>query len=208
MNLHASLLPRYRGAAPINWAIINGEAQTGVTTFLLNHAIDEGNILLQQSTAIAPNETAATLHDRLMAMGSQLVVRTLDGLAAATLTPRPQEGTPCAAPKLYRDTLRLDFSRTAVEVCRQVRGLSPYPAATLTLRNPRGEEVPFKIFDAEPTTEPSPFPKAIQCDNKNMLKIAANDCFISVLELQMAGKKRNKIEDFLRGTHISDWELV
>ena len=207
-NLHASLLPRYRGAAPINWAIIEGEAETGVTTFLLNHRIDEGNILLQERTAIAADETAGSLHDRLAQMGRSLVTQTLDGLADGTLHGRPQEGTPCAAPKLYKDTTRLDFGQSASQVERMVRGLAPYPAATLTLVNPKGEEVGFKIYRVAVTDEPCTCAKTLVCDGKNTLKIAANDYFVSVLELQMAGKKKNKIEDFLRGTNLTDWKIV
>ena len=207
-NLHASLLPRYRGAAPINWAIINGEHETGVTTFMLNHHIDEGSILLQRSTPVADNETAGSLHDRLAAMGCQLVVETLDGLETNSLCPAPQQGAPCPAPKIFKDTCRIDFTATAATVERLVRGLAPYPAATLTLRTPAGGELPFKVFRCRTTTQPSPAPKHIECDGKKVLKIAANDYFVEILELQMAGKKRNNIEDFLRGNNLSGCKLV
>ena len=207
-NLHASLLPRYRGAAPINWAIINGEKETGVTTFLLNHQIDEGNLLLQESTPIAPNETAGTLHDRLAAMGRTLVVRTLDGLAAGSLTPRPQTGLPCPAPKIFKEDCRIHFNPSAIEVDRVVRGLSPYPAATLTLAPPAGAPVAFKIFATKPSLEAHNYPYGtLICDAKKVLKIATNDGFVNILELQMSGKKRNNVEDYLRGNYISDWKL-
>ena len=153
-NLHASLLPRYRGAAPINHAIINGDTMTGVTTFLLNHQIDEGKILLQAETPITPNDNAGTLHDRLAAMGRELVVKTLDGIEAGTLTPRPQEGTPTAAPKIFKDDCFIDFNRPARQVVDFIRGLSPYPAALLTFINPQGEKVLFKIFDAIAVEDP------------------------------------------------------
>ena len=154
-NLHASLLPRYRGAAPINHAIMNGDTFTGVTTFLLNHQIDEGQILLQAETSIAPDDNAGSLHDRLAAMGRSLVVRTLDGIEEGTLSPRPQEGTPTAAPKIFKDDTRIDFHRNGQQVVDFIRGLSPYPAATLTMINPQGEEVPFKIFETVAEKAPS-----------------------------------------------------
>ncbi len=207
-NLHASFLPPYRGAAPINWAIINGERETGVTTFLLNHHIDEGNILLQERTPIAPDETAGSLHDRLAAMGRNLVVRTLDGLAAGTIEPQPQQGTPCPAPKIFKDDCRIDFTRSVAEVDRFVRGLAPYPAATLTLRTPKGEEVPFKIFETHPVEDPTAQRNTLFCDGKRVLKLAAANGFVEILSLQMAGKKKNSIEDFLRGNFVKDWELV
>lgn len=207
-NLHASLLPRYRGAAPINHAIINGEHETGVTTFLLNHRIDEGAILLQQSTPIADDDTAGTLHDRLAAMGRDLVVRTLDGLADGSLSPKPQEGEPCPAPKIFKEDCLIDFNRSCQQVADFVRGLSPYPAATLRLRSPKGDIVPFKIYRVRPLKTLKTTPKTLVCDGKKEIKIAANDGFVEILELQMAGKKKNSVEDFLRGNNISDWELI
>ena len=207
-NLHASLLPRYRGAAPINWAIINGERETGVTTFLLNHKIDEGSILLQESTPIAPDETAETLHDRLAAMGRLLVVRTLDGLADGAIVPQPQVGEPCPAPKIFKDDCRIDLRRTPEEVDRFVRGLSPYPAATLTMLSPDGQEVPFKIYRVEPEKAPETVLGTLFCDGKKSIKIAVTGGFINVLELQMAGKRRNYVEDFLRGNSLTNWNTV
>jgi methionyl-tRNA formyltransferase len=208
-NLHASLLPRYRGAAPINWAIINGEQESGVTTFLLNHQIDEGAILLQERTPIAPDETAGSLHDRLAAMGRSLVVRTLDGMAASTLTPLPQQGEACPAPKIFKDDCLIDFSRKAAEVDRFVRGLAPYPAAVMHLANPKGDIVPFKIYSVKPDNEHHEMPcGALICDGKKVLKIATADGFVKILELQMAGKKRNLVEDFLRGNSLTGWKSV
>ena len=207
-NLHASLLPRYRGAAPINWAIINGEHETGVTTFLLNHKIDEGNILLQEHTPIHDNDTAETLHDRLATIGSRLVVETLDGMEAGGITPRPQVGEPCPAPKIFKEDCRIDFRRTAAEVERFVRGLSPYPAATMTLRKPQGDEVSFKVYSVKPAIGRKSGEKTLESDGKKVLKIATADCFVEILELQMAGKKKNSIEDFLRGTNVTDWQLI
>lgn len=206
-NLHASLLPRYRGAAPINHAIINGDTMTGVTTFLLNHQIDEGKILLQAETPITPNDNAGTLHDRLAAMGRELVVKTLDGIEAGTLTPRPQEGTPTAAPKIFKDDCFIDFNRPARQVVDFIRGLSPYPAALLTLINPQGEKVLFKIFDAIAVEDPSGSPKTLICDEKKVLKIGVSDGFLQIISLQMSGKRKNSVEDFLRGNKLTDWKL-
>ena len=207
-NLHASLLPRYRGAAPINWAIINGESETGVTTFLLNHRIDEGSILLRESTPIAPDETAGSLHDRLAAMGRALVVRTLDTLEDGTARPQPQQGDACPAPKIFKDDCRIDFGLTAEEVDRHVRGLSPYPAATMTLRSPQGDEVLFKVFEVEAETGVESTPGGLFCDGKKVLKIAVANGFVKILSLQMSGKKRNMIEDFLRGNQLNGWKLA
>ncbi|MDY6371867.1 MAG: methionyl-tRNA formyltransferase [Bacteroidales bacterium] len=207
-NLHASLLPAYRGAAPINWAIIRGEQRTGVTTFMLNHRIDEGNILLQAETPIAAEDNAGTLHDRLAEMGRGLVVATLDGLAAGTLAPTPQEGASTTAPKIFKEDTRIDFRQEGRRVVDFVRGLSPYPAATLTLRSPEGEEVPFKIYDVAFAPCVAGTPCRLESDGKTYIKIAANDGMVSILSLQMSGKRKNSVEEFLRGKDVSDWELI
>lgn len=206
-NLHASLLPRYRGAAPINWAIINGEQRTGVTTFLLNHHIDEGQILLQEETPIAPDDNAGTLHDRLASMGRRLVVKTLDGIASGTLFPKPQEGTPIAAPKIFKEDCFINLHRGVKEIADFVRGLSPYPAALLTLVNPQGEKVLFKIFDVVAQNDPSAILGTFFCDDKKVLKIGATDGFIQILSLQMSGKRKNNVEDFLRGNKLTNWKI-
>lgn len=207
-NLHASLLPAYRGAAPINWAIIRGEQRTGVTTFMLNHRIDEGNILLQAETPIAAEDNAGTLHDRLAEMGRGLVVATLDGLAAGTLAPTPQEGAATTAPKIFKEDTRIDFRQEGRRVVDFVRGLSPYPAATLTLRSPEGEEVPFKIYDVAFAPCVAGTPCRLESDGKTYIKIAANDGMVSILSLQMSGKRKNSVEEFLRGKDVSDWKLI
>ena len=207
-NLHASLLPRYRGAAPINWAIMRGESESGVTTFLLNHHIDEGSILMQQRTPLADDETAGSLHDRLALMGRDLVVSTLDGLEAGTLTPTPQQGDPCPAPKIFKDDCRIDFKLSCAEVERHVRGLAPYPAATMTLVNPQGDEVLFKVFEVACEKNPTGTAGELICDAKKMLKVAAADGFVRIISLQMSGKRRNSIEEFLRGNSLIGWKLV
>ena len=207
-NLHASLLPRYRGAAPINWAIINGEKETGVTTFMLNHKIDEGAILLQERTPIAADETAETLHDRLAAMGRGLVVRTLDAIADGSVMPQQQEGDACPAPKIFKDDCRIDFTRTPEDVDRFVRGLSPYPAAVMVMRSPEGVEIPFKVYRVKTEKAENTKPGSVFCDGKKVLKVAVSAGFVHVLELQIAGKRKNNIEDFLRGNSLNGWELV
>lgn len=207
-NLHASLLPRYRGAAPINWAIINGETETGVTTFLLNHHIDEGNILLQESTPITPEDNAESLHDRLAAMGRLLVVRTADELEEGALTPHPQEGTPCPAPKIFKDDCRIHFDQPGQKVVDFIRGLSPYPAAYMNLESPKGEIFLFKIFRATFHSAAETTTNSLFCDGKKVLKIGTTDGFVEILELQVAGKKKNSIEDFLRGNNITNWKLA
>ena len=206
-NLHASLLPRYRGAAPINWAIINGEQQTGVTTFLLNHRIDEGAILLQATTPIAPDDNAGSLHDRLADMGRSLVVQTLDGLADGSLQPCPQQGDPCPAPKIFKDDCQIHFDQPGQQVVDFIRGLSPYPAAIMTLCPPNGDPVPFKVYESRFTACSTTLPNSLETDGKKVIKVGVADGFVEILSLQMAGKKRNNVEDFLRGNQLTGWKL-
>ena len=209
-NLHASLLPRYRGAAPINWAIINGDTETGVTTFMLNERIDEGSLLLQQSTPIAPDDTAGTLHDRLAAIGSRLVVQTIEGIEAGTLTPRPQPagvGMP-AAPKIFKPDCAVDWHLPGSRIADFVRGLSPYPAATMQLADPAGTPHQFKLFQVR--FEPAPDSPAgqLDTDGKTYAKIGVKGGFISILHLQISGKKAMHISDFLRGCNITGCKLI
>lgn len=209
-NLHASLLPDYRGAAPINWAVINGETESGVTTFMLNERIDEGGILLQEKTPIAPDDNAGTLHDRLMEIGKGLVVKTIEGLADGTLKPQPQTSVenPKNAPKIFKDDCRIDWQKPGTEIVNFVRGMSPYPAAFMELKYPNGEVVPFKIFDVtfEKGTSNADF--AIITDQKKYLKIAINDGYIAINALQMGGKRRNSAENFLIGNNVINCKLV
>ncbi|MCR4659828.1 MAG: methionyl-tRNA formyltransferase [Bacteroidales bacterium] len=209
-NLHASLLPQYRGAAPINWAIINGERQTGVTTFLLNEHIDEGSILLQRSTPIEPDDDAGSLHDRLAAMGREAVVATLDGLANGNLHPKPQEpqDTLKPAPKIFKANCTIDFNQPAQRVADHIRGLSPYPAATMRLADPEGTVTDFKVYQVEIEPACSHTPGTLLCDGKRYIKIAAKHGTINILSLQMSGKKRMTAEEFLRGRNITDWKLA
>ena len=209
-NLHASLLPRYRGAAPINWALINGETVTGVTTFMLNEQIDQGSILLQESTPIAPDDTAETLHDRLADIGARLVVKTLEGIQSHTLTPQPQQQTDNlpAAPKIFKPDCVVDWSLPGPRIVDFVRGLSPYPAATMILVGPDDVEHPFKLFQVAFAPDPQAVQGALLSDGKTYLKIGVNGGFISILNLQLGGKKRMPVAEFLRGCNVNDWKLM
>ncbi|MCQ2273863.1 MAG: methionyl-tRNA formyltransferase [Bacteroidales bacterium] len=208
-NLHASLLPQYRGAAPINWAIINGETETGVTTFMLNERIDEGGILLQRSTPITANDNAETLHDRLAEMGSQMVVETLEGLASGTLTPQPQPMTDTLrpAPKIFKPDCAIQWERSGKEIVDFVRGLSPYPAATMVMTDDKGRLQSIKVYETE--FEPCDSAKATQVvtDKKNTIKIGVNDGYVHILSLQLSGKKRISAQEMLRGYDITNWKL-
>ncbi|MCR4829777.1 MAG: methionyl-tRNA formyltransferase [Bacteroidales bacterium] len=208
-NLHASLLPQYRGAAPINWAIINGETRSGVTTFLLNEKIDEGQILLQAETPITPDDNAGTLHDRLAEMGKELVVKTVDGLLSGTLEPHPQTitGKLRPAPKIFRDDCNIDWSQDGETLRNFIRGLSPYPAAATTLVDDKGREQYIKIFDSEFVTCAESPRFDIVTDNKKWVKIGVKNGFLSIKSLQMSGKRKISVEEFLRGYNITNWKL-
>jgi methionyl-tRNA formyltransferase len=197
VNLHGSLLPQYRGAAPINWAVINGETETGVTTFKLQHNIDTGNILLQEKFAIGPDETAGELHDRMKEIGARLLVRTIAGLAAGTLTAIPQENPPNLrhAPKIFTETSRIDWSLTTANIYNLIRGLAPFPAAFTELDGKL-----LKIFRAsKDPTPPTLPPGQPDTDNRTYLRFATSDGYIRLTELQLEGKKRMNVRDFLRG---------
>jgi len=199
-NLHASLLPDYRGAAPINYAVINGEEKSGATTFFINEKIDEGNILLQEELTILPDENAGSLHDRLMEMGSKLVVKTLDGLAENSIVEKPQPNVehPKNAFKIFKEDTRIDWTKTSKEVHQFILGMSPYPAAFTTLKIGE-EEKGLKIFGGK--FEVSNHEKAIGSleISKNEFKIYTKDGIYFPLELQLEGKKRMNIKDFLNG---------
>ena len=201
-NLHASLLPQYRGAAPINWAIINGERETGVTTFFLQHEIDTGAIIHQERLSIGPEDNAEVVHDRLMTMGAALVLRTVDDILADCVRPVPQSqltvGDLRPAPKLFRDNTRVDWQQPATAIHDFVRGLSPYPSAWTTLVPPDGEPVVMKLFESR-VEEGTLSPGEIETDDKNYIKIGTREGVLSVLSLQLAGKKRMAVADFLRG---------
>lgn len=202
-NLHASLLPQYRGAAPINHAIINGETETGVTTFFLQQQIDTGNTILQERIPIGPTETAGELHDRLMAIGAHLVVETVRQIAEGTVMSRPQVTTAPLheAPKIFKEYCRIDWNRSARDVFNLVRGLSPYPAAfTLLIKD--GEEFGLKVFRAEVETgSVATVPGDIRTDGHTFLHIGCADGWISLLDVQLAGKRRMPVGEFLKGVN-------
>ncbi|MEG0760889.1 methionyl-tRNA formyltransferase [Chryseobacterium sp.] len=199
-NLHASLLPDYRGAAPINYAVINGEEKTGATTFFINEKIDEGNILLQEEIPVLENENAGSLHDRLMEMGSQLVVKTLDGLAENAIIekPQPEVEHPKNAYKIFKEDTRIDWTKNSKRIHQFILGMSPYPAAFTTLKIGE-EEKGLKIYSGK--FEISDHGKTVGSleISKNDFKIYTKDGFYSPLELQLEGKKRMNIKDFLNG---------
>lgn len=206
-NLHASLLPQYRGAAPINWALINGEQETGVTTFFLSHEIDTGHIIFREKTSILEEDNAGSLHDRLMAMGAKLVTRTVDAIVEGNVSTLSQSelvdenAVLKTAPKIFSETCRIDWDRTATDVCNLIRGLSPYPAAWTELTTNEGEgPYRFKLFAAEMVVEEHSLPAGtIRTDNKSYLEVGVADGFIRIKELQMQGKKRMLTAVFLNG---------
>lgn len=197
INLHGSLLPHYRGAAPINWAVINGESETGVTTFKLKHQIDTGNILLQRKFPISKEDNAGTVHDRMMSIGADLLFETVQGIASEKLVEKPQvaDAEIKHAPKIFTETCKIDFSKPVVEVNNLVRGLSPYPTAFTFLGDKK-----LKIFSATADIKTHNKPiGSFSTDGKFLLEFYCADGSIHVTDLQMEGKKRMKTEDFLRG---------
>ena len=199
-NLHASLLPDYRGAAPINYAVINGEEKTGATTFFINEKIDEGNILLQEEIPVLENENAGSLHDRLMEMGSKLVVKTLDGLAENTIIekPQPEVEHPKNAFKIFKEDTRVDWTKNSKEVHQFILGMSPYPAAFTTLKIGEDEKG-LKIYNGKFEVSEHGKPIGSLEISKNDFKIYTKDGIYFPLELQLEGKKRINIKDFLNG---------
>lgn len=200
-NLHASLLPKYRGAAPINWAIINGETETGVTTFKLQHQIDTGNILFQQSVPISNTTTAGELHDTLMTIGAELILRSVKAIESGNAKLQPQNETGVIhAPKLFKETCRIQWNNDPTGIYNFVRGLSPYPAANTEFKDKQDRLQLIKIFLCTSLKESHHHTNGlIVTDNKTFIKIACSGGFISIIELQLQGKKKMKVEEFLRG---------
>ena len=206
INVHGSLLPQYRGAAPINWAIINGEKYTGVTTFKLKHEIDTGDILLQTKIEIREDETAGELHDKMKEAGAELLLKTIQGIAEGSLHEQPQSLTGLGqtdelkhAPKLTTDTCRIDWTKNTEHINNLVRGLSPYPAAFTLLENKK-----LKVFKAERSDEKlSTTPGNFETDGKNYLRFACSDGYLNITDMQLEGKKRMDVKDFLRGYRFS-----
>lgn len=204
INVHASLLPDYRGAAPINWAIINGEKVSGVTTFKLQHAIDTGNVLFSAQVPISDDETAGELHDDLMQTGAQVLLKTVAAIAAGTAEEQPQPALDPEkikhAPKIFKEDGRINWQQPIDKIYNLVRGLSPYPTAWTTLQDKQ-----LKIFKAtKEHATPSVAPGEPVTDNRTYLKIAASDGYLVLQEIQLEGKKRMEIEAFLRGFRLGN----
>ena len=214
-NLHASLLPQYRGAAPINHAIINGETETGLTTFFLNEEIDKGAIIMKQSVSIRPDETAGELHDELMLLGNKLVVETIRKIENNEATPIQQEQI-CdeaqlkAAPKIFKDFCYIHWENDCQSIYNHIRGLSPYPAAHTRLLSDQGESLELKVYASSiETAKPSERPGTVITDGKNFLKVSALDGYIHLTTIQQAGKKAMNIEEFLRGIRLQGtWDAA
>lgn len=211
-NLHASLLPQYRGAAPINWAIINGDTETGITTFFLQHEIDTGEVIQQVRVPIADEDNVEVIHDKLMNLGGRLVTETVDAILAGEVKPVPQEELMKLsqeelrpAPKIFKDTCRIDWTKGVKGVYDFVRGLSPYPAAWTELVGADGSSQVLKIFQ----TEKNFFSHGekigtVSTDGKTYLRVALADGYLNILSLQLAGKKRMPVADFLRGFKMTE----
>ena len=203
-NLHASLLPNYRGAAPINWAIINGENKTGVTTFFIDDKIDTGTMILNAETPISETESAGELHDRLMLLGSETVIQTLELLEKGTVTTTIQEDTADikTAYKLNKENCKIDWTQSALAIHNLIRGLSPYPAAWCFV-NDKGEEWNVKIYEATIITEPHSLAIGQLVCTKKELKIAVQDGFIQILSLQFPGKKKMTTAELVNGIQFT-----
>jgi len=204
-NLHASLLPQYRGAAPINWAVMNGETKTGVTTFFLNHEIDKGSLIYQEEINISPEETAGDVHDRLMIIGADLVVKTIEGIASGQVKAVDQHliesNLPLRpAPKLFKEDCKIDWKRDSLSLYNFIRGLSPYPAAWSELLTGGGEILKVKIFFALPVNLPAAGkPGILSTDNRNFLHVSTGEGMIAIERIQLEGKKQLYTAEFLHG---------
>lgn len=204
INVHASLLPNYRGAAPINWAIINGDKETGVSTFLLKHDIDTGDIIFQESTPIAETDDAGTIHDRLMAIGARLAVKTVEAVGNGTATFHKQDDIDPAtlkpAPKIFKDDMKIKWDAPTASVVNLIRGLAPYPAAWTTITDQKGAKSTLKIFKARPSDEKLE-PGQVKTDGKKTLAIGTADGSVVIDELQLSGKNRMTTQALLQGFH-------
>ncbi len=212
-NLHASLLPRYRGAAPINWAVINGDTETGVTTFFLKHEIDTGDILRQERIDIRPEDNVGTVHDRLMMLGADLTIDTVERILEGSLTPISQDSLlqgeePTPAPKIFKETCRIDWTQYAVKIHNLVRGLSPYPAAWTVIEAEGTDPVTMKIFETRVTDRASSADAGSVCIDAGRVFVATADCDIEILSIQIQGKKRMAASDWLRGLRSTDFKLA
>lgn len=210
-NLHAALLPQYRGAAPINWAVINGDTETGITTFFLKHEIDTGDIIQQVRVPIADTDNVEIVYDKLMMLGGDLVLETVDAILARTVKPIPQdeliqiETELRPAPKIFKETCRIDWNKSVKQIYDFVRGLSPYPAAWTELCTTEGKPQVLKIYETEKQFKEHNLPiGTIDSDEKTYFRVAVKDGFVNIRSLQLAGKKRMEVGDFLRGFRFSE----
>lgn len=213
-NLHASLLPQYRGAAPINWAIINGDKETGVTTFFLKHEIDTGDVIYRDIVAIEEDDNAGTLHDKLMLQGGDTVLRTVEAIVSGNAAAVAQsdmyacESELRPAPKIFRDTCRIDWSKSVAAVYDFVRGMSPYPAAWCELADEAGNTVALKVYEvAKEACAHEKECGTLVSDGKSFIKVAVDGGYISLLSVQLAGKKRMPVADLLRGFSVAGMYL-
>jgi len=211
-NLHASLLPRYRGAAPINWAVINGDTETGVTTFFLKHEIDTGDVIQQERVAIGADDDAGVVHDRLMALGARLTVDTVNAIATGNLKAVPQselgDGEPSAAPKIFKDTCRIDWTQPAEKVRNLIRGLSPYPAAWTELEADGNAVGSMKLFATAVTDQPATEPGKVRVDGRGCMTVDCGDVCLRILSLQPQGKRRMEASEYLRGCRYNSMRMV
>lgn len=214
-NLHASLLPKYRGAAPINRAVMNGETQTGVTTFMLQHEIDTGDVLRQEAIEIGPDENVGSVHDRLMLLGADLVIDTIEHIVAGTLKPLPQdqmivdsgqEATP--APKIFKDDCRIDWTRSARDVHNHVRGLSPYPAAWCVLKTDDSTEIEMKVMETRISAEKNFGQPGDVCIKNGCMLVACSDGVVEITSVRPAGKKLMETAAYLRGARLVSPKMV
>lgn len=212
-NLHASLLPQYRGAAPINWAVINGEKETGVTTFFIEKEIDTGHIIFQEKVKIEEVDTAGTLHDKLMETGAELVLKTVQQVANGDVSVTKQKelfndtDTLKAAPKIFKDDCRLDWNDSIINIYNKIRGLSPYPCAWTSLLNSQGEEFTMKIYDAQIVNQDSHDKVQIVSDEKSYIHVKTPTGTLALNTIQLSGKKRMNAKAFLLGNNILDYAI-
>jgi methionyl-tRNA formyltransferase len=201
-NLHASLLPKYRGAAPINWAVINGDKVSGVTTFFIDDKIDTGNIIFQEKETIKANDDAGTLHDKLMKKGSNLVCKTIDAISQNKAPNLLQEGESSLAPKIFKEDCKINWTESAKAVQNRIKGMSPYPTAWTQLQGKPNKGI--KVFKSFIDPSNHSLETGTVVANKTEFKVAVKDGFIGISELQLSGKKRMTIEDFLRGFNVPE----
>ena len=207
INLHASLLPKYRGAAPINWAVMNGETESGVSVFFIEKKLDTGNIILQESVSIEPKDNAGHLYDNLMVIGAEILVEAVDMIADASFTPQPQDGEVTRAPKITKETCRIDWKKDVVTIHNQVRGLAPYPRAMTTLLGKQIKIMETRVIDAAATSA-EPGTIVLLDRKKGQLHIATGKGVLAIKELQIAGKKNMVTAEFLKGYHLNSGDIL